>query len=117
MVHANGSQASRRQVCQQSTTIVLVTFGAATIENNTPAAKMKATLVLLFASAVLCSLVYTASARASIPIVDPTEALKDQTQYQVGARFLHHSLFIAFCADHLLYSGAGIYDITGPAGT
>jgi hypothetical protein len=99
MVHANGSQSRSRQVCQQSTTIVLgfcVRLNRKKHINHTGAcsAKMKATLVLLFASAVLCSFVYTASARASIPIVDPTEALKDQTQYQVGARFssfpLHH---------------------------
>jgi len=53
---------------------------------------MRSVALFLFAYAALC-FIYTASAKAPLTIVSPTEAL-DQTQYQIGA---------------------GIYDITGPA--
>jgi hypothetical protein len=43
---------------------------------------MRSVALFLFAYAALC-FIYTASAKAPLTIVNPTEAL-DQTQYQIG---------------------------------
>jgi hypothetical protein len=50
---------------------------------------MRSVALFLFAYAALC-FIYTASAKAPLTIVSPTEAL-DQTQYQIGtfARYAH----------------------------